>query len=49
MKRHPSEWEKIIEHKANDKEFISKIYKQLLQLKSRTINDPLKSKRGKKT
>jgi len=26
----------------SDKEFISKIYKQLLQLKSRKINDPLK-------
>ena len=42
VKRQPSEWEKIIEHKATDKEFISKICKQLLQLKSRKINDPLK-------
>ena len=39
VKRHPSEREKII---ANDKKLISKIYKQLLQLNSRTINDPIK-------
>ena len=33
VKRQPSEWEKIIENEATDKELISKIYKQLLQLK----------------
>ena len=35
MKRQPSEWEKIIANEATDKELISKIYKQLLQLNSR--------------
>jgi len=33
----------IIANEATDKEFISKIYKQLLKLNSRKINDPIKT------
>ena len=42
MKRQPSEWEKIIAYEATDKQLISEIHKQLLQLNSRKINDPIK-------
>ena len=42
VKRQPSEWEKIIANKRTDKELISKIYKQFLQLNIRKINDPVK-------
>ena len=46
--RQPSEWEKIIANEATDKELISKICKQLLQLNSRKINDQTK-KNGQRT
>ena len=42
MKRQISEWEKIIATEATEKELISKIYKQLLKINSRKINDPIK-------
>ena len=42
MKRQPSEWEKIIANEASDKQLVSKIELQLLQLNSRKINDPIK-------
>ena len=32
VKRHPSEWEKIIASETTDKGLVSKIYKQLIQL-----------------
>ena len=42
VKRQPSEWVKIIANEATDKELISKVYKQLLQLNSRKVNDTIK-------
>ena len=47
-KRQPSEWEKIIANEATDKELISKIYKQFVQLNTRKKKDPIK-KMGQRT
>ena len=43
VNRQTSEWEKLIADEATDKELISKIYKQLLQLNFIKINDPFKN------
>ena len=42
VKRQPSEWEKIIVNETTDKELISKIYKQLIQLNTRKANNPIR-------
>ena len=47
MKRQPSEWEKIFANETTDTEFISKIYKQLIQLNIKITKTQFKN--GHKT
>ena len=42
VKRQLSEWEKIIVNETADKELISKIYKQLIQLSTKKTNYSIK-------
>ena len=44
VKRQASDWEKLIANETTDKVLISKIYKQLMKLNARKMNNPIKKR-----
>ena len=44
MKRQPTEWEKTFANYVTDKGLICKIYKQLMQLKKKNLNQKMSQK-----
>ena len=44
MKKQPTEWEKMFANDGTNSEFVSKIYKQLMQLNIQKINNLIKKR-----